>query len=105
MLPACAVVITTYNQPESLEKALESVFAQTFMSHEIIVVNDGSTDDTALRLAKFGDRIRVITQDNQGIGAARNRGLQAATGRYVALLNLDDICHPEKLTLQHHCIQ
>ncbi len=105
MLPAVSVVITTYNQPEYLEKALESVFAQTFMSHEIIVVNDGSTDDTEARLGKFGDRIRVITQFNQGIGAARNRGLQAAAGRYVALLDHDDIWHPEKLALQHHFMQ
>ena len=98
--PLVSVVIPTYNQPAFLREALASVFAQTFGDFEIIVVNDGSTDDTGEQLEQYGDRIRVITQENQGIGRARNRGMDAATGRYIAFLDHDDLWHPAKLESQ-----
>ena len=99
-IPLVSVVIPTYNQPAFLQAALDSVFAQTFKDYEIIVVNDGSTDDTGEQLGRYGDRIRLITQENQGIGRARNRGMDAATGRYIAFLDHDDLWHPEKLETQ-----
>jgi glycosyltransferase involved in cell wall biosynthesis len=98
--PLVSVVIPTYNQPTFLREALESVLAQTFADYEIIVVNDGSTDDTAEQLKAYGNRLRVITQDNQGIGPARNRGMDEAIGRYIAFLDHDDIWHPAKLETQ-----
>jgi len=98
--PLVSVVIPTYNQPDFLREALESVFAQTFKDYEVIVVNDGSTDGTAELLEQYGDRIRVVTQDNQGIGRARNRGMDAAVGRYIAFLDHDDLWHPSKLETQ-----
>jgi glycosyltransferase involved in cell wall biosynthesis len=98
--PLVSIVIPTYNQPAFLLEALDSVFAQTFEDYEIIVVNDGSTDDTAERLKRYGSRIRLITQENQGIGRARNRGMDEASGRYIAFLDHDDLWHPLKLESQ-----
>ncbi len=86
-----SVVIPTFNVEGTIAETLDSVFAQRFDgSFEVIVVNDGSTDGTSGVLAKFGDRIRVIEQPNRGIAAARNAGIWAATGEYVALLDGDD---------------
>jgi glycosyltransferase involved in cell wall biosynthesis len=98
--PLVSVVIPTYNQPAFLREALESVFSQTFGDYEIIVVNDGSTDGTAELLQQYGGRIRVVTQENQGIGRARNRGMDEAAGRYIAFLDHDDLWHREKLETQ-----
>lgn len=98
--PLVSVVIPTYNKPALLLKALDSVFAQALTDYEVIVVNDGSTDDTVLRLQPLADRLRLITQSNQGIGAARNRGIAEARGKYVALLDHDDWWLPEKLSTQ-----
>ena len=98
--PLVSVVIPTYNQPKLLAETLESVFAQTMTDREIVVVNDGSTDDTAEHLKTYGDRVRAITQPNGGIGAARNRGIDESTGKYVALLDHDDLWHPDKLAAQ-----
>lgn len=98
--PLVSIVIPTYNQPVFLEEALESVFAQTFRDFEVIVVNDGSTDNTRHVLEQYGDRIRLVNQENQGIGRARNRGMDEATGRYIAFLDHDDLWHPSKLQIQ-----
>jgi glycosyltransferase involved in cell wall biosynthesis len=102
--PLVSVVIPTYNQPELLLETLASVFAQTLDDFEVVVINDGSTDDTAHQLRRardrYGGRLRVVTQSNAGIGAARNRGLDEARGRYVALLDHDDLWMPGKLATQ-----
>jgi glycosyltransferase involved in cell wall biosynthesis len=95
--PRVSIVIAVYNGAPTIERALASVFAQTYTDYEVIVVNDGSTDDTAAVLARFGDRIRVITQSNRGLSAARNAGVRASTGEYVAFLDDDDEWMPEKL--------
>ncbi len=100
MDPAVSVVITTFNRARSLQRALESVLAQTFRDYEVIVVNDGSTDATASLLLGYGDRIRVVSQENRGIGPARNRAMDEARGRYVAFLDDDDWWHPDKLAVQ-----
>ncbi len=75
-----SVVIPTYNRAHCVGEAIESVLAQTYKDFEIIVVDDGSTDNTAEVLARFGDRIRVIRQENSGVSAARNAGIRAASG-------------------------
>lgn len=98
--PLVSVVIPTYNQPTLLLQTLDSVTAQTMTDYEIIVVNDGSTDETANLLRRLGNRIRVIEQPNAGIGAARNRGISQARGKYVAMLDHDDLWRPEKLATQ-----
>jgi glycosyltransferase involved in cell wall biosynthesis len=86
-----SVVIPTYNDEATIAGTLESVFAQRFDSpFEVIVVNDGSTDGTRAVLGKFGEQIRVIDQTNAGVAAARNAGIRAASGEYVALLDADD---------------
>jgi glycosyltransferase involved in cell wall biosynthesis len=85
-----------------LLETLETVFAQTWRDLEVVVVNDGSTDDTAERFRPLaeGGRIRLINQANAGIGAARNRGIDESQGRYVALLDHDDLWKPGKLQAQ-----
>ena len=95
--PRVSIVIAVYNGAATVGRALASVFAQTYTDYEVIVVNDGSTDDTAAVLARFGDRIRVITQSNRGLSAARNAGVRVSTGEYVAFLDDDDEWMPEKL--------
>ena len=95
-----SVVVTTYNQGRYIEESLRSVFNQTYQPREVIVVDDGSTDDTPRRLAHFGDKIRYIRQKNQGVASSRNTGVSHAQGDYVALLDGDDLWEPEKLAVQ-----
>jgi glycosyltransferase involved in cell wall biosynthesis len=95
--PRVSIVIAVYNGAPTVGRALASVFAQTYCDYEVIVVNDGSTDDTAAVLARFDDRIRVVTQSNRGLSAARNAGVRASTGEYVAFLDDDDEWMPQKL--------
>ena len=99
--PLVSVVIPAYNAAAYLEKTLDSVRAQTFTDYEVIVVDDGSTDGThALAegyLARHGLRGRAIRQENKKIAGARNAGMRAARGGYIALLDADDLWKPEKL--------
>jgi glycosyltransferase involved in cell wall biosynthesis len=95
-----SVVIPTYNRAGSVGLALDSVLAQTRPADEIIVVDDGSSDATPEVLAGYGGRIRVIRQENAGVSAARNAGIRAATGQWVAFLDSDDEWFPEKLAVQ-----
>jgi glycosyltransferase involved in cell wall biosynthesis len=93
-----SVVIPTYNDEGTIAATVESALAQKFEGgFEVIVVNDGSTDGTRGILAKFGDRIRVIDQKNSGLSAARNAGIAAAAGEYIALLDGDDTWSEDKL--------
>jgi glycosyltransferase involved in cell wall biosynthesis len=95
-----SVVIPTFNYGRFIADAVDSVLCQTLTPHEIIVVDDGSTDDTAEILRPYGDAIRYIYQENQGLSAARNTGILAAEGEWIALLDSDDTWHPTKLQLQ-----
>ncbi len=92
-----SVVIPSYNAAPYLGEAIESVLAQGRDDVEIIVVNDGSTDNTAEVARKYGDRIVYIEQDNQGVAGARNTGILAAQGDYIALLDADDAYYPGAL--------
>lgn len=94
------VVIPAYNVEKYINQTIDSVLNQTYPHVECIVVNDGSTDNTLDRLAAYNGQIITITQENQGRTAARNRGLETATGAYIALLDADDYWHPEKLVRQ-----
>jgi len=100
MPPLLSVVIPTFNSGHLVTSAVESALAQTVIPEEIIVVDDGSTDDTLERLAPVVGRIRYIRQENQGVSAARNRGVEAADGEFVAFLDADDVWHPRKWELQ-----
>ncbi len=95
-----SVVIPCYNDARFLPRALESVFAQTHRETEILLVNDGSTDDTPRIAAAWGDRIRYFRRENRGAGAARNFGISEARGEFIAFLDADDIWYPPKLELQ-----
>jgi glycosyltransferase involved in cell wall biosynthesis len=95
-----SVVIPTYNCGHYLTEALDSVLGQTVTPQEILVIDDGSTDDTRERLIPYAKQIRCIYQENQGVSAARNQGIQESQGELVAFLDSDDVWHPRKLELQ-----
>jgi glycosyltransferase involved in cell wall biosynthesis len=94
ILPLFSVVIPVYNSVNFVSATLESVLSQTFTDFETIIVNDGSTDGTRNVLEQYADHFRVIHQKNRGPGAARNRGIREASGRYVAFLDSDDLWFP-----------
>jgi glycosyltransferase involved in cell wall biosynthesis len=95
-----SVIIPAYNYGRYLRDAIDSALAQTYPPLEVIVVDDGSTDETQSVVAAFGDRIRTMRQANAGVAVARNNGIQMARGEYIALLDSDDIWMPRKLELQ-----
>ena len=99
-MPRVSVIIPAYNRADLLPQAIASVLAQTYRDFEVIVVDDGSTDDTAAVAEQFGRAVRVIRQANAGEGAARNRGIVAATGELIAFLDSDDLWLPTKLARQ-----
>ena len=100
--PLVSIVIPAYNAAEYIAGTLESVFAQVFTNYEIIVVNDGSPDSPALRqvLEPYRSRVRYIEQENKGPSGARNTGIRAARGKYIALLDSDDLWLPHHLANQ-----
>jgi glycosyltransferase involved in cell wall biosynthesis len=102
-----SVVIPTYKHAHCIGETLDSVFAQTFTGYEIIVVNDGSPDDTAKILAPMAQagRIRYFEQPNGGQSAARNRGLAESRGKYVAFLDDDDLWELDKLQWQVEALE
>lgn len=95
--PRVSIIIPAYNVEPYIEAAVDSALAQTYPNVEVVVVNDGSTDSTGEILARYGDRIVVVTQVNGGLAAARNAGLRNATGDIFALLDGDDTWLPERL--------
>ena len=92
-----SVLIPTFNRADWLIESLNSILAQTRRPDEIIVINDGSTDDTAARLAAYGSQIRVLTQENAGKSVALNNALAAATGDLIWVFDDDDIAEPDAL--------
>src|SRR5262245_17224568 len=100
MAPRVSVVVTAYNQQHYVTATIRSVLDQTFRDYEIIVVDDGSTDETFQELRRFGNQLRLERQANQGVAGARNAGVRCAGGDYVAFLDGDDIWLPDKLERQ-----
>lgn len=98
--PKISVVIPAYNAEATVAKTLESVLAQSLPAHEVIVVDDGSRDNTSDVVEKFAPQVRLIRQENAGPSAARNHGIREATGDWIALLDADDTWWPEKLEKQ-----
>lgn len=101
MEPAVSVVIPTFNRAEYLAESLDSILQQEGPSFEVIVVDDGSTDDTPSVLAPYGSRVQVLQQPNSGIAAARNAGVAAARGEFVAFHDSDDVALPGRLAIPH----
>jgi glycosyltransferase involved in cell wall biosynthesis len=107
--PAFSIIIPTYNRGEKIYPTLDSVLAQTHRDFELIVVDDGSTDSTPDALDRYSQRendprIKIIRRENGGTTAARNTGIAAATGGYVALLDHDDLWYPWTLTTHRNVI-
>lgn len=98
--PCVSVIIPAYNRAGFLPAAIQSVLAQTYRNVEIIVVDDGSTDDTGKIIIPFHDRIKYILTGNKGPAHARNAGMKAAGGKYIAFLDSDDTYLPDKLDAQ-----
>ncbi|OWQ46147.1 hypothetical protein CDL60_16220 [Roseateles noduli] len=99
--PRVSIVVPAYNAAAELSETIRSVLASTFTDFELIVIDDGSSDATSEVAKAFGDpRVRVIRHDNRGMSATRNAGLAMSRSEYVALLDADDVWHPEKLALQ-----
>ncbi len=98
--PLVSVTIPVFNGQATVAHALHSVLTQTHRNLEVIVVDDGSTDATWEVLKSFGASIRVIRQPNSGISAARNAGVLAAQGEFIALMDHDDVCAPERIAAQ-----
>jgi len=103
--PLISAIIPTYNRSRTVRSAIDSVLNQTYSPIEIIVVDDGSTDDTSDRLRDYGTKIRLIHQCNAGASAARNAGVRASSGSIVAFLDSDDIWLPKKIEKQVAALQ
>lgn len=99
-MPKISVVIPTFNCARYLAGAIDSVLAQKYRDFEIIVVDDGSTDNTGAIVERYGERILYIRTENRGAAAARNRGIEASRGEYLAFLDADDWWEPTKLVEQ-----
>jgi glycosyltransferase involved in cell wall biosynthesis len=100
-MPEVSTIISTYNRGALLEQALDSVFSQSFRDYEVVIADDGSTDETLKRLETYGSRVRVLSLEHTGQpSVVRNRAIEAASGRFLAFLDSDDLWAPEKLALQ-----
>ncbi|MCT7995763.1 glycosyltransferase family 2 protein [Laspinema olomoucense] len=104
-MPKVSVIIPAYNSMTYLPETLQSLLAQTYSDFEAIIINDGSTDHTQEWVSQQTDpRIKLISQVNKGLSGARNTGIEAATGEYLAFLDADDLWHPTKLQKQVECL-
>jgi len=103
MTPEITVVIPAYNASQYITETIQSVLQQTFTNWELIVVNDGSTDNTEDIVKRFSDdtRIKLISQKNGGVSAARNNGIRVAAGKYIAFLDADDYLLPGDLQVKY----
>ena len=99
-MAAISVIVPTYDAGRYLRESLDSVLAQLGPGDELVVVDDGSTDDTPALLATYGTRLRVLCASHAGYGAARNRGLGAARGDWVSFHDADDVALPDRLAFQ-----
>lgn len=105
-LPVVSIVVPAYNAARYLRECIDSILAQQGCQPDVIVVDDGSTDDTAAIVRRYGSSVRYIGQPHSGrASAARNHGIAAATGQFITFLDADDVMLPEKLRVQLHALQ
>ena len=101
-----SVIIPLYNKEKSIRNTIESVLSQTFPCYELIIVNDGSTDNSLQIIQSIKDkRIKITTKENEGVSSARNVGIRMAKGKYIAFLDADDIWVPEYLDKMNKLIE
>jgi glycosyltransferase involved in cell wall biosynthesis len=100
MAPLVSVIIPTYNREKIITRAIDSVFAQTYRDFEIVVLDDGSQDNTRAVAQAYGPKVHYFYQDNKGIAGARNAGMHQTAGDYIAFLDSDDYWLPGKLEQQ-----
>ena len=105
LYPLVSVIMPTYNRAQIIGDTIEDLFRQTYQNLEIIVVDDGSTDETQAKLDSYGNRIRWVAQKNAGPAAARNRGIAMAEGEIIAFQDSDDVWHPAKIERQVSLLQ
>ena len=94
------VIIPTFNRASFIEKCIDAILQQSHKDIELIVVDDGSTDNTPQILSKYKHQIKIITQENKGVSCARNAGLREAKGDFIAFCDSDDYWLPKKITSQ-----
>lgn len=99
-MPVISIVMPTFNRSGLIKEAVESVFNQDYSDYEVIIVDDGSTDNTYNSIERYNANIRYIFQNNSGVSKARNTGIRAAKGNYIAFLDSDDLWDPRKLSTQ-----
>ncbi|HXH85418.1 MAG TPA: glycosyltransferase family A protein, partial [Nitrospira sp.] len=102
--PKVSVVIPVFNGERFIGDAIQSALDQTFKNFEIIVVDDGSTDQTEKIVRQFSDRVAYHRQENRGAGVARNLGVTCASGEWIAFLDADDIWYSQKLAAQFEAV-
>lgn len=105
MTPQVSVVVPTYNRADLIAHTLDSVLAQSLVPHEIIVVDDGSSDHTEQVVARYAPAVRYVRQENGGVASARNHGARLAGGTWLAFTDSDDLWHPRKLEVQLAALQ
>lgn len=106
MSPTISIIIPAYNAAATILETLDSVFQQTFSDFEVLVINDGSTDQTLDLLQTIEDkRLQIFDYENRGVSVARNRGISYARGEFIAFLDADDLWSPDKLELQFAALQ
>jgi GT2 family glycosyltransferase len=103
--PRFSVIVPAYNSVATLGRALDSILAQTWPAHEIVVVDDGSSDDTSGVARSYGDRVKLLRQGNEGVSGARNAGVRSVTGDWLAFLDADDWYAPDRLRLHAEWIE
>jgi glycosyltransferase involved in cell wall biosynthesis len=99
-MPRVSAIIPTYNRKGFVLEAIGSVLEQTYGDYELIVVDDGSVDGTGEAIQQYGENVRYVYQDNNGVSTARNHGIELAGGEFIAFLDSDDLWLPEKLAVQ-----
>lgn len=104
-MPEVSIIIPAYNRAEFLQKAIQSILDQTYTDYELIIIDDGSTDETQQVLEPFGGKTRIFFQKNQGVSAARNFGIRQADGLYISFLDSDDQWTRKKLQLQMELLE
>jgi len=103
--PLVSFLIPTYNRGNVIAETIDSVLAQSYPAIEIVVVDDGSTDETAAVMRHYADRVRYLRKPNGGLASARNLAQQSANGKYLAWVDSDDICEPQRAALQVACLE